>query len=110
MKTVMFALFVILSGFSLGVALFAIPIRYALWRKTGNRRHAWHIILKAGVSVLVGLFLFLVLPNREAHQIPPNGITWTYLVALILIGVGAMGLASGAIKELLDIEEEQLSQ
>lgn len=104
MRSVMFALFVVISGASLGVSLFVIPIRYALWRKTGERRQLWHLILKAGVSLLVGLFLFLVLPNREAHNIPPNAATWTYLTALSLIAVGAMGLAAGAIRTLLDTE------
>lgn len=102
----MFALFVILSGFSLGVALFAIPIRWALWQKTHDRIQLWHIVLMVGVSLLVGLFLFLVLPNRAAHDIPPNATTWTYLSALTAIGIGAMGLAAQAIRELLGVGTE----
>lgn len=106
MGRVMFVLFVVLSGFSLGVSLFAIPLRVILFQKTRSRVHIFHIVLKSGVALLVGLFLFLVLPNREAHNIPPNAITWTYLSALVAIGVGAMGLAAQAIRDLLDKEEE----
>lgn len=106
----MFALFVLLSGFSLGVSLFSIPIRYILWQKTKQRSHLWHMVLKGGTSLLIGLFLFLVIPNREAHDIPPSATTWTYLVALTLIGVGGMGLAAHAIRLLLDTEEDEATK
>lgn len=108
MHSLMFALFLVVSGFSLGISVFAIPVRWLLWEKTRDRIQLWHVTLKSGIALLVGLFLFLVLPNQAAHDIPPNATTWIYLGALTLIGAGSMGLAAQAINELLDREDEEL--
>lgn len=108
MENLIYALFIIMSAFSVGAAAFGAWAQAKLITlrdtRRQRRRHAYAMAATAGYAATGGILLEVVIGNGSVGL---SWETWAYTVALGVSGVGFAGLTRQSTDELAAVEEEK---
>ena len=100
------ALLLIFTGSGVGAALFG---AYALVRTAllGVRRRiiTYATVLLVGVSITQGTLLVRIIQTLDTPT-PATGVTWFYVMGLVVQTIGLIGSAKVAIDKLADVESQ----